>query len=175
MTHPRVFSFSPCPHVCLGEQFHADPTPCGVLTQVRNGSRRSLVPDGYTRPSCAVLMARLPRWTVSCCACLPRHACMIILRACWRKSLGLRPSFTLVWTGPNGRIDGLRVTVVSSCYFYSSLLGKSSWNPGSHKDTKMLFNFNTWVGYGLSFVHTGQTKLYKPQHTAKWWKRLGKW
>ncbi len=33
----------------------------------------------------------------------------------------IRQSFMLVWTGPNGRIDGLGVTVFSSYYCYLSL------------------------------------------------------
>ena len=34
------------------------------------------------------------------------------------------------------------------------------------QDTKILFNFNIWVGYGLSLDHTGQNKLYKPQQKS---------
>ncbi len=41
---------------------------------------------------------------------------------------------------------------------------KSSCSQDPTQDTKILFNFNIWVGYGLSLDHTGQTKLYKPQH-----------
>jgi hypothetical protein len=33
----------------------------------------------------------------------------------------IRPSFTLVWTGPNSQINGLGVAVFSSCYCYSLL------------------------------------------------------
>jgi hypothetical protein len=33
----------------------------------------------------------------------------------------IRPSFTLVWTGPNGQINGLGVTVFSIYYCYSLL------------------------------------------------------
>jgi hypothetical protein len=43
-------------------------------------------------------------------------------------------------------------------------MGKSSCSQDHTQDTKILFNFNIWVGYGLSLDHTGQTKLYKPQH-----------
>ena len=42
-------------------------------------------------------------------------------------------------------------------------MGKSSCSQDPTHDTKLLFNFNIWVGYGLSLDHTGQTKLYKPQ------------
>ncbi len=42
-------------------------------------------------------------------------------------------------------------------------MGKLSCSQDSIQDTKILFNFNIWVGYGLSLDHTGQTKLYKPQ------------
>ncbi len=43
-------------------------------------------------------------------------------------------------------------------------MGKLSCSQDPTQDTKILFNFNIWVGYGLSLDHTGQTKLYKPQH-----------
>jgi hypothetical protein len=42
-------------------------------------------------------------------------------------------------------------------------MGKSSCSQDPTQDTKILFNFNIWVGYGLSLDHTGQTELYKPQ------------
>jgi hypothetical protein len=42
-------------------------------------------------------------------------------------------------------------------------MGKSSCSQDPTQDIKILFNFNIWVGYGLSLDHTGQTKLYKPQ------------
>ncbi len=43
--------------------------------------------------------------------------------------------------------------------------GKLSCSQDPTQDTKILFNFNIWVGYGLSLDHTGQTKLYKPQQS----------
>jgi hypothetical protein len=45
-------------------------------------------------------------------------------------------------------------------------MGKLSCSQDPTQDTKILFNFNIWVEYGLSLDHTGQTKLYKPQHAA---------
>ncbi len=45
-------------------------------------------------------------------------------------------------------------------------MGKLFCSQDPTQDTKILFNFNIWVGYGLSLDHTGQTKLYKPQHCA---------
>ncbi len=42
-------------------------------------------------------------------------------------------------------------------------MGKSSCSQDPTQYTKIFFNFNIWVGYGLSLDHTGQTKLYKPQ------------
>jgi hypothetical protein len=38
-------------------------------------------------------------------------------------------------------------------------MGKLSCSQDPTQDTKILFNFNIWVGYGLSLTHTGQTKL----------------
>jgi hypothetical protein len=47
-------------------------------------------------------------------------------------------------------------------------MGKLSCSQDPTQDTKILFNFNIWVGYGLSLDHTGQTKLYKPQHRERY-------
>jgi hypothetical protein len=54
-------------------------------------------------------------------------------------------------------------------------MGKSSCSQDPTQDTKILFNFNIWVGYGLSLDHTGQTKLYKPQHALLEVVSQGEW